>query len=300
VPGAMTAGDLRGGGRFAFVGFRAFKNFFPAYLAENLCQAKVPSGATIEARAVQLSEPGMEPELTPLQYAREFEKPEFRKAVTTELLAHLEPGEAVGFPCVLGLDDHRVVWQELQDVLGRPVFEVSSLPPSVPGIRLFNAMRKAFRRAGGQVVLGPVAAGAETSNGQVKALVVQNSAKRTTSYSARSFVLATGGFATGAIALDSYGEVRETVFGLPVAGVPPVEELRFSPSYFDDHPMARAGLAVDEHLRPVDADGAPVFGNLFAVGAVLGGAEPWREQSGNGLALATGYAAALEILEGAS
>jgi glycerol-3-phosphate dehydrogenase subunit B len=300
VPGAMAAGDLRAGGRFVFVGFRAFKNLFPAYLAENLCQAKVPSGATIEARAVQVSEPGQEPELTPLEYARQFENPEFRKAVTAELLSHLEPGEAVGFPCVLGLDNHRAVWQELQDVLGRPVFEVPSLPPSVPGIRLFRAMRKAFRRAGGRLVMGPVAVGAETSNGTVNGLVVQASANRPTTYAAKWFVLATGGFTTGAVDLDSYGEVRETVLGLPVAGVPDVEALRFSPGYFEDHPMARAGLAVDEHLRPVDADGNPAFGNVYAVGAVLGGAEPWRELSGNGLALATGYAAASEILEGAS
>jgi glycerol-3-phosphate dehydrogenase subunit B len=79
-----------------------------------------------------------------------------------------------------------------------------------------------------------------------------------------------------------------------------VDEPRFSIGYFDDHPLARAGLAVDEDFRPVDSEGQAVFANLFAVGAVLGGAEPWREQSGNGLALATGYAAASKILEGAS
>jgi glycerol-3-phosphate dehydrogenase subunit B len=300
VPEAMAGGDLRAGGRFVFVGLRALKNFYPAFLAENLGQAELPSGATIEARAVQISDPGQEPDVTPLAYARQLEQPEFRKAVLNELLPHLEAGEAVGFPSVLGLDHHQAVLQELQGALGRAVFEVPSLPPSVPGIRLFRAMRKAFRQAGGQVVLGPTAVGAETANGQVNALVVQNSAKRTTSYGARSFVLATGGFATGAIALDSYGEVRETVFGLPVAGVPAVDEPRFSIGYFDDHPLARAGLAVDEDFRPVDSEGQAVFANLFAVGAVLGGAEPWREQSGNGLALATGYAAASKILEGAS
>jgi len=300
VPEAMAASDVRAGGRFVFVGLRAFKSFYPAYLAENLCRAKLPSGATVEARGIQLSDPGQEPDVTCLEYARQFERPEFRKAVTAELLPQLQPEEKVGFPSVLGLDNHRAVWQELQDVLQRPVFEVPSLPPSVPGIRLFRALRKAFRNAGGRLVLGPTAVGAETSNGTVDALVVQASANRPTTYAAKSFVLATGGFATGAINLDSFGEVRETVLGLPVAGVPDVEALRFSPGYFEDHPMARAGLAVDEHLRPVDADGNPAFGNVYAVGAVLGGAEPWREHSGNGLAIATGFAAASEILEGAS
>jgi len=300
VPEAMAAGDVRAGGRFVFVGLRALKDFYPAYLADNLSRLKVPSGAIVEARAVQLSDPGREADVNPLGYARLFEEPDFRKAVATELLPRLEPGEVVGFPSVLGLDQHRAAWQELQDLLGRSVFEVPTLPPSVPGIRLFRALREAFRRAGGRLVLGPTAIGAETGDGLVNALVVRGAANRPTSYPARWFVLATGGFAAGAILLDSYGDVRETVFELPVAGAPPADRPRFLPGYFDDHPMARAGLTVDQRLRPVGAEGHPVFGNVFAVGAVLGGAEPWREQSGNGLALATGFAAASKILEEAS
>jgi glycerol-3-phosphate dehydrogenase subunit B len=300
VPEAMAAGDVRAGGRFVFVGLRALKDFYPAYVADNLSQLKVPSGAIVEARAVQLSDPGREADVNPLGYARLFEEPDFRKAVASELLPRLEPGEVVGFPSVLGLDRHSAAWHELQDLLGRPVFEVPALPPSVPGIRLFRALREAFGRAGGRVVLGPTATGAEARGGLVNALVVRGAANRSTSYPARWFVLATGGFAAGAILLDSYGEVRETVFELPVAGVPPTDQPRFLRGYFADHPMARAGLAVDQRFRPVDAEGRPVFGNVFAAGAVLGGAEPWREQSGNGLALATGFAAASEILEEAS
>jgi len=300
VPEAMAAGDVRAGGRFVFVGLRALKDFYPAYLADNLSQLKVPSGAIVEARAVQLSDPGREADVNALGYARLFEEPDFRKTVASELLPRLEPGEVVGFPSVLGLDQHRAAWHELQGLLGRSVFEVPALPPSVPGIRLFRALLGAFRRAGGRLVLGPTAIGAETTDGLVSALVVRGAANRSTGYPARWFVLATGGFAAGAILLDSYGEVRETVFELPVAGVPSADRPRFLPGYFDDHPMARAGLTVDQHFRPVDAEGHPVFGNVFAVGAVLGGAEPWREQSGNGLALATGFAAASEILEEAS
>ncbi len=301
VPAAMAAGDLRAGGRFVFVGLRALKDFYPAYLAENLHQAKLPSGATVQARGVALSDPGSEPDVNPLGYARLFEEPEFRRAVARELLPLLEVGESVGFPSVLGLDRHEEVRRELEDQLERPVFEVPALPPSVSGIRLFRALRAAFRRAGGRLLIGPAAIGAEPGvDGAMSAVQVRAAANRTERYEARSFVLASGGFASGAILLDSYGEVHETVLGLPVAGVPAVDAPRFLPGYFDDHPMARAGVAVDEHLRPIGAEGRPAFANLFAAGAVIGGAEPWREQSGNGLALATGYAAASEILEGAS
>ncbi|HZP90116.1 MAG TPA: glycerol-3-phosphate dehydrogenase subunit GlpB [Actinomycetota bacterium] len=300
VPASMAAGDLRSGGRFAFVGLRAMKSFHPAYLAENLAQAKLPSGAGIEARAVRITEPGSEPDVGALDYARAFEDAAFRRAVASELKVQLQSGEAVGFPAVLGLDRHAEVRRELEEALERPVFEVTGLPPSVPGIRLFRALRSAFRRAGGRLVMGAVVVGAGTSERSVTSLSVRAAAGRTTAYEARWFVLATGGFASGALHVDSYGEVRETALGLPVAGVPPVEEPRFLPGVFDDHPMSRAGLAVDERLRPLGPEGAAAFHNLFAAGAVLAGAEPWRERSGNGLALATGFAAASHILEDAS
>jgi glycerol-3-phosphate dehydrogenase subunit B len=300
VPSSMAGGDLRSGGRFVFVGLRAMKDFHPAYLAENLRQAKLATGASLEARAVQLSDPGREPDVNPLGYARLFEQADFRRAVVAELRPLLEPGEVVGFPSVLGMAREPEVRAELEDALEHPVFEVPSLPPSVSGMRLFDTLRAAFRRAGGRFVLGPTAAGVEAEAGRATALVVRGAANRPTTFEARWFVLATGGFASGSIELDSYGEVREVVMGVPVAGVPEVDQPRFLPAYFDDHPMARAGLAVDERLRPVGAEGRPAFDNVVAAGAVLGGAEPWREQSGNGLALATAFAAASHVLEGAS
>jgi glycerol-3-phosphate dehydrogenase subunit B len=300
VPEAMAAGDLRSGGRFAFAGLRALKDFYPRLLAENLSQAKLPTGVTVDARAVQLTDPGAEADVSSVGYARMFEDREFRSVVAAELLPRLEPGESVGFPSVLGLHEHRTTWLDLQDRLGRPVFEVPTLPPSVAGIRLFHALRDAFVHAGGRLLLGSTAAGAQTHDGVVTHLVIQSAAARPTPIEARWFVLATGGFAEGALFLDSYGEVHESVFGLAVSGVPPAGEPRFVPRYFDDQPLARAGISVDERLRPLDLERSVAFRNLFAAGAALGGAEPWKELSGNGLALASGFAVASAIVEGTS
>jgi len=41
-----------------------------------------------------------------------------------------------------------------------------------------------------------------------------------------------------------------------------------------------------------------VWSNLWAAGAIVAGALPWREKSGEGLAIAGGYRAASAILEG--
>jgi glycerol-3-phosphate dehydrogenase subunit B len=98
--------------------------------------------------------------------------------------------------------------------------------------------------------------------------------------------------------MDSSGAVRETVFGLPVAGVPEPGEARFASGYLDPQPVARTGVSVDARLRPSDHQGAAVYENLHATGAILAGATPWKEKSGDGISLATGYAAATHIVEG--
>jgi glycerol-3-phosphate dehydrogenase subunit B len=197
---------------------------------------------------------------------------------------------------VLGLRRAREVWQELETRLRHPVFEVPTLPPSIGGIRLFESMTAALRREGARVVMGSTVAGAERDGRRLEGVVAQT-AGRPRTYRARSFVLASGGFASGGLQLDSHGRVRETAFDLALVGVPPPEAPRFEPGYFDEHPIARAGLAADEELRPLDAEGAPAFENLHAAGATLAGAASWREASGNGLSLVTGYAAASAILE---
>jgi glycerol-3-phosphate dehydrogenase subunit B len=197
---------------------------------------------------------------------------------------------------VLGLRTASDVWQELESRLDRRVFEVPTLPPSVPGIRLYEALKTALRRAGGRLVIGDRAVGVETEGERVTGLVTETAARPAT-HRARTFVLASGGFASDGLELDSQGLVRETVFDVPVAGVPAAGQPRFARGYFDPQPLARAGIAVDELLRPVDAEGRAVYANLHAAGGILGGAVPWREKSGTGISLATGYAAAAAIVE---
>jgi glycerol-3-phosphate dehydrogenase subunit B len=293
VPETMANGDLRAGGRFVFVGLKGLKDFYPRYLAVNLGRAM-----EVSARAIELAPPlGREADIGSLGFARRFEDAAFRDSVVRELAGRVEPDERVGFPAVLGLRKAGEIRRELETRLERPVFEVATLPPSVSGIRLFEAMTDALRQAGGRVLIGPAVVGAETANGRIDGVVAQAAARPTT-YRARSFVLASGGLAAGGIQVDSYGKIREAVFDLALSGVPAADgRPQFLPAYFDEQPLDRVGVPVDDRLRPTDGDRRPRYENLHAAGALLAGAVPWREASGNGLSLATGYTAAQAILE---
>lgn len=297
VPETLAAGDLRSGGRLLFVGLRQLKDFYPAFAAQNVANAKTPSGAEISARAVQIEPPtDDEADVSSLAFARRFDDPEFLDAVVTQISAHLDGDESVGLPAVLGVDRPREVWDRLQDALGCPVFEISGLPPSVPGVRLYEILITQFEAAGGRVIVGAEAVGADTDGERVLAVRV-SAAARIKPFPARQFVLATGGFGSGAIEMTSSWEVRENVFQLPVAGVPAAGKERFSRRYFDSHPMGRAGIRVDDSLRPLDAHGNRLYANLTVVGACIAGSEAWREKSGEGISLSSGYKAASTVIE---
>ncbi|MGH9247626.1 MAG: glycerol-3-phosphate dehydrogenase subunit GlpB [Acidimicrobiales bacterium] len=293
VPETMAGGDLRNGGRLLLCGLSGFKDFFPALAADTLAASAV---AKVVARPIELSPPtGGEADVGSLAFARRFEDEGFRRAVVHEVLAALEGEDAVGFPAVLGRSDVGRVWSDLQHAIGRPVFEIPTLPPSVPGIRLLTSLQTRLREEGGRLIMGSDVIGARQAASRVEAVRVR-SAARDLEFEAGSFVLASGGFLTGGLHVDSDGRVEEVVFGLPVTGVPEAGEY-FSLEYLADHPLAPAGVAVDRVLRPVDPAGDVAYENLYAAGAVLAGAEPWRELSGEGIALATGYTVAGHILE---
>lgn len=296
APASIAAGDVRRGGRIAIAGFRVLKDFYPLYLADNLGRAVDEDVRGVE---LEVDLPGAwrgEADVNSLGLARSFEDEGFRETVARQLGPRLDGADRVGFPAVLGLDRSAEVRADLQRRLDRPVFEVPTLPPSVPGIRLGRTLSVALARRGGRVVLGVTLVGGRHARGDLTALVADAGGGREQVHEASSFVLATGGVAAGGLAMDSTWRISETVLGLPVAGGAGPDEERFSGGYFDEHPASGTGVAVDGSFRPVGDDEVPAYGNLRAAGAILHGAQPWREKSGNGISLTSGLAAAESIL----
>jgi glycerol-3-phosphate dehydrogenase subunit B len=292
APAAIAAGDLRRGGPVAFASVRALKDFIPALVAANVARA---DGLSVEARACEadVAVEG-EADVSPLGLARAPERPETRAQVTRALRERIGAvdGGRIGLPAVLGVDRHAEVAAAVADELGGEVFEVPTPPPSVPGIRLYRALTAELRTLQARLIVGSTAVAGVPDGDRLTGIEVRVSG-RTRTFPADAVVLATGGLSTGGIELGSDG-LREPVLGLHVAGDPGGE--RYGDGAFRENPVDRAGLRVDSAMRPLGADGAVAHRNLYAAGALLRGAVPWRELSGNGLALATGLAAADAII----
>jgi len=284
VPKTMAGGELSAATPACVVGIRVLRDFHASLCAGNLRRAGIP------CRAIEVDVDVGRVEANALGLARRFDDASFRAAFAARLALLLRPGERVGLPAVLGLRDPHGAWLDLQHRLGRPVFEIPTLPPSVGGIRVYDALRAALRAAGGRLVLGAEVVGVGREGEHIRAVRAHTSGHDTI-YEASWVVLATGGLHSGAIELRSDWSAHETILGLPLHGVPTAGQPRFGGDYFGPQPISRIGVAVDASLLARETD------NVFVAGAALPGAEPWREGSGEGIALASGYFVAQAVLE---
>ncbi|WP_135830459.1 glycerol-3-phosphate dehydrogenase subunit GlpB [Halorussus halobius] len=212
-----------------------------------------------------------------------------RRALAETVEPHLGDAERVGFPALLGQHDPPSVVADLEAELGAAVFEVPTGPPSLPGMRLDGALRRACRDAGVRFTTGNPVVGYEGSEDErVRAVRVDRNGAAVP-FHADQFVLATGGLVGKGVDSDRE-RVREPIFDCHVAH--PDDRYDWSADgAFGDHAFARFGVETDDDLRPLDSAGTVAVDNLRAAGAVLGGYDFAAEKSGAGVSLATGLAA---------
>jgi glycerol-3-phosphate dehydrogenase subunit B len=285
APSTIIAGDVRQPGKRLIVGFKQFLDFYPTLVAANLNAQNVP------AEAVMLDLPALREWrfVNGMALARLFDTPEFRAEVIEAIRPSLGDAQRVGFPAVLGLHRASEVQHDLEAGLGLPAFEIPGLPPSIPGIRLFNLLVDTLGKSGTPVLEGMQVTTA-MSEGNIMTGVTTEAAARSLTHGARNFVLATGGILGGGIVATSTGYAQESALGLTV----PTPGQR--PDWFrtkflapEGHPIFQSGIIVNDQFQPVDEDSQPPFANLFAIGGALGNCDPIRERSLEGIALATGY-----------
>jgi glycerol-3-phosphate dehydrogenase subunit B len=298
VQRSMEAGDLLAArAPIAVAGFRGHLGWDAGLVAaglRRLAPLGAPDGLAVEIDLFG----GGAATARPHDLARALEAPGAAERAGGLLRAALPAGAAVAIlPPVLGLDAGSRVPERIAAAAGVAVAETLSDVPSVPGIRLQDAIEARLAAAGVEVVEaaleGAVGPGrpARAGGREVRA---------------GAWVLATGRFVGGGI--RRRGALAEAALAIPVlaadgreSGVhlsarPPsslTARDRLAPQ-----PLLSAGVAVDSSLRPLDERGAPVHPRLFAAGAVVGGHEPATDGTGLGVAILTGFLAGRAAAEG--
>ncbi|MBC2709650.1 MAG: glycerol-3-phosphate dehydrogenase subunit GlpB [Desulfosarcina sp.] len=68
--------------------------------------------------------------------ARSLEVEAARRDLADTIRPHLGHAEYVGLPAILGIHDTDTIRRDLKQMLGRPIFEIPTMPPAISGVRL--------------------------------------------------------------------------------------------------------------------------------------------------------------------
>jgi len=228
--------------------------------------------------------------------AEALESPQVREELAESIVPLLRNAQLIGMPAILGLQQAEAVIDDLEQKLGLPVFEIPTMPPSVPGLRLKEALETQALRGGAVIMHGIRAATVKSSARRVISVSVEADHGRM-SLEAKGVILATGRFLGGGLTASRSG-IRETLLDLPVYQ-PKLREDWHHASFLDPrgHPINRSGVEVDSSFRPLARNGAVACDNLFAAGSLLAHQDWVRMKCGAGLAIATAFAAVQSFME---
>jgi glycerol-3-phosphate dehydrogenase subunit B len=218
---------------------------------------------------------------------------ELRKPLD-DLAERLRPlvreAEAVGLPAIFGISRSHEIVSTLQEAIGVPVFEIPTLPASVPGFRLKATFTSCLPSRGIRPFYQSKVLDVREEEGGGFLLSLGTTEVEHT-LRARGILLATGRFFSQGLVSDRK-RIREALLDLPVTQ-PESRALWHRRDLMDQrgHAVNRAGLEVDDLFRPLGRDGKPAYPTLFASGSILAHQDWIRMKCGSGLAIATSFAA---------
>lgn len=280
-PGVAACSEKR---RCVIIDFKGLRGFSGRQVVANL-QAQWPG-----LRTERITFPGMiGGEIYPEVMARALEVPANREQLAAAITAVMGDAEVVGLPAILGMHNPDLVMAEMKRLLGCPVFEIPTMPPSVPGIRLREMFEQVFPKKGLILVPQQKVRSVRFTDDALELALADNFGPIT--IAARAAILATGRFLSGGLeAHQQY--ISEPLLDLPVTQ-PPGRDDWFGPRYMgkEGHAIHRSGIEVDDQFRPLGRHGQPVDRRLFAAGVILAHQDWIRSRCGAGVAIASAYRA---------
>jgi len=274
------------GRKALIVNFNGYHDFFPELLASALEK----EGMQAEVKSVEMPELAVlrksPSEMRSVNIARVLDK---NWPWLVRLLAdEAKDADTVILPQVFGLDDASIPGKVREALAPLNVVFVGTLPPSVPGIRTQNMLRRRYESLGGTFVIGDSVVSAAVHEGVVSSIASRN--LDTYRLFAGSFILCSGSFFSKGLSSNP-GGIEEPVFGLDVEA-PATRSLWYKADFFQDQPYMEVGVKVDENLHP-SIDGIAVR-NLYVAGSILHGSKYGKAA---GKAMRSALAAAELILK---
>jgi glycerol-3-phosphate dehydrogenase subunit B len=223
-----------------------------------------------DLRADRISFPGSDhlSEVYAEHMANALLLPHNREKLAAVVRPLIKKSKIAGLPAVLGLYRTHEVLSHLEELIGVPLFEIPTIPPSVPGLRLKEAFERGLRLKGVHYFsLKRALQVRQPAGGQFETHIGGNDVEHIVH--SRGIVLASGRFIGGGLRADRK-RIHETILDLPV--YQPDNRSRWHRRNFLDprgHLINQCGLEIDDKFRPLNHSRQPAFESLFAAGSIL-------------------------------
>ena len=288
---ALKTKDEKIGNKALIVNILGYLDFNTKFLADSFER----QGTICRISSVKLEE--MErlrknpSEMRATNIARVMDRDGVWEKAAEQVKGMLKDADIVVLPAVFGLKDGSVI-EKIREAIGVKTVFVSTMPPSVPGIRTQMTLKAEFERAGGRFLMGDTVVDADfNEDGTVKSIGTQNFGS--IRLYADNFVIATGSFfSKGLIATPD--RIFEPVFGVDLSYAEGRDQW-FDRNFWNKQNYISYGAKVSKFLH-ASIDGKPIA-NLYAIGSIIAGSNTLYEGCGGGIALLTALAAADSILE---
>ncbi len=271
VPFPMEYADIAGSDSFHIITFKDIKDFFPGFLTGNFPET-----------GVSVFDAGTR---TTMGIAAKMDNEDFLTSFIAWIKEQDIKKNKIAIPAILGITKTGKIVKRMEKETGKIFFEIPTLPPSIPGLRLYRNLKEIAVSKGADFYGSAEIAGFKKEGNRILGLTIKKPG-RPDIVDAEAFILATGSFVSGGLFSDRNNFI-ETVFNISVHS-PEAGGLFNSDFFKPGHPIEKSGILVDGKFKPSESE----YENLFIAGSILAYSETMKYGCGHGMAIATGIAAA--------
>ena len=195
--------------------------------------------------------------------------------------------EILLFPAVLGINKYNSIIKKIENTLKKKCFEIPTLPPSIPGIRLNNFLENEILK------YSSINRNAKIIKANIKddkcLSLIDNNGRL---IEGKSYIFANGGILMGGLEVESNGKIVDKIFNSKINQTNPINQNK---SFESLKSLQNAGVVTNEELKPFCLDNKQTLNNVYFTGRNLSNWNPSVELSNEGVSIATGWFSAKNI-----
>ncbi|MFA5518922.1 MAG: anaerobic glycerol-3-phosphate dehydrogenase subunit GlpB, partial [Spirochaetota bacterium] len=128
---------LKNRSKIAILNFKGFRDYYPEQTAALLKKQSLFKNMEIISGEISLpyymnTEKNLH-EFRSIDLARIFETEKYLPRIAEQIVKASEDAEAVSMPAFLGIKNYTFIRKRLEELTGKYIYEIPSLPPSIPG-----------------------------------------------------------------------------------------------------------------------------------------------------------------------